>query len=445
MGNAERDGVESYARDLSSEGMNSRDGMPSGQPQEDLALTSDLRPIPRVSVQSFCLSEATSAVIEAASRDRRMARAHSRVMMGGIPAAAEFFTQSPTPNLIIVEVEPDAAKALSELDTLAEYCDPGTKVVVIGRLNDVSFYRDLMQRGVSEYIVSPVDVGTLISTIGNLYENPEADPLGKTIAFFGVKGGCGASTIAHNVAWALARDEESEVVLADFDLPFGTAGLDFNQDPLQGVYEAVSAPERLDETFLDRILSRCTEHLSLLAAPASLERAYDHETGAFENLVDTMRHVSPTIVIDVPHAWNGWVRHTLAEADEIVIVAEPDLANLRNAKNVVDTLQQLRPNDRPVHLVINRMNMPKRPEIKPDEFAKALNLTVLASIPFEPGPFGTAANNGQMIAELDSRHAVNGIFTQISQVLSGRQNRSKKAGKSALSPLLQMLKKRKSA
>lgn len=406
--------------------------------------TASLRPVPRISVQAFCLSDETAKVVEGAAEDRRMAKAHVKVHMGGIPAAIEFYAQAPTPNLIVLEVGNDAQKLLADLDQLAEYCDSGTKVILVGQINDVGFYRDLIHRGVSEYLVAPIDIYQLIGAIGSQYSDPTTEPLGRTIAFFGVKGGCGASTVAHNVAWSLARSYRNEVTVADLDLPFGTAGLDFNQDPLQGVYEAVSAPERLDETLLDRILSKCSDHLSLLAAPASLERAYDYGEGSFDGLLDVMRGSAPSIVLDVPHAWNAWVRKVLVSSDQVVVVAEPDLANLRNAKNVIDTLRQLRPNDNPPVLVLNRVNVPKRPEIKPDEFASALGLSAQCAIPFEPQLFGTAANNGQMVAEVDARHAVSEMFTAVAQVVSGRSD-AHKTKRSAINSLLSRLKKRKSA
>ncbi|ADZ72082.1 AAA family ATPase [Polymorphum gilvum] len=404
----------------------------------------EIRSVPRISLQAFCIDPETAKVIEAAGEDRRMTKAHVKVHMGGIPASIEFYSQAPTPNLIVLESAAAPDVLVADLDRLAEFCDAGTKVIVIGHVNDVALYRELIHRGVSEYLVAPISVFQMIGAVGELYCDPQSAPLGRTIAFFGVKGGCGASTIAHNVAWSIARDFQNEVVLADLDLPFGTAGLDFNQDPLQGVYEAVSAPERLDETFLDRILSRCSDRLSLLAAPASLERTYDYSDTSFDALVDVMRQGTPTIVLDVPHAWNGWVKHMLVAADEVIMVAEPDLANLRNAKNLVDTLRHLRPNDGPPHLVMNRVNIPKRPEIKPDEFAKALNLAVLAAIPFEPQLFGTAANNGQMIAELDGKHAINEVFNTVSQVVSGRSE-VKKSRRSPFGSLLSILRKGKGA
>ena len=380
----------------------------------------NIRPVPRIVVQGFCLSDETGRTMEAAAEDRRMTKAHVKVKPGGIPAAIEMYRQSPTPNVIVVETHGRDNELLVQLDELAEYCDAGTKVIILGNTNDVALYRELIGRGVSEYLVTPVSIYEFIGAISSLYGDPEAEPLGRIISFFGVKGGCGASTIAHNGAWALARDLENEVIVADLDLPFGTAGLDYNQDPIQGVYEAVSSPERLDETYLDRILSKCTDHLSLLAAPATLERTYDYSEKSFEQLIETMRASAPSIVLDVPHGWNGWVKETVVNSDEVVLVAEPDLANLRNAKNLVDTLRQMRPNDRAPHLVINKSNVPKRPEIRPDEFANALGLEVQCVIPFEPHLFGTAANNGQMISELEAKHAISGMFADLAHVISGK-------------------------
>jgi pilus assembly protein CpaE len=397
--------------------------------------------IPRITIHGFCLTDATMRTAEAAMEDRRMAKAHLKLDTGGIPAAIETFEHAPTPNLIIVETAGKQEDLISSLDHLAEYCDAGTKVIVIGDVNDVTLYRDLIHRGVSEYLITPVSVFQLIGAIGDLYADPEAEPLGRTVAFFGVKGGCGASTVAHNGAWALARSFESEVVVTDLDLPFGTAGLDYNQDPLQGVFEAISAPERLDETYLDRILSKCSEHLSLLAAPATLERTYDQGETAFDFLIETMRASVPHVVLDVPHVWSAWVKQTLMNVDEIVLVAEPDLANLRNAKNTVDLLKQLRPNDRPPHLVMNKVNVPKRPEIKPDEFASALGLSVQAAIPFEPQLFGTAANNGQMIGELDGKHAIARMFDDLAQSVSGKTQPSK-TSRGPLGGLLSKLKRK---
>jgi pilus assembly protein CpaE len=389
------------------------------QPRAAVA-AADVRPVPRISIQAFCDSPDLAKVLEGAAADRRMARAHVKVHSGGIVAAAEFYQGAATPNLIIVESKLAPARLDAELDRLSEVCDAGTKVVVIGHVNDVELYRSLTHRGVSEYLVAPVDLMGVIRAVSDLYVDRATQPLGRTVAFVGAKGGVGSSMVAHNVAWAIARAFENDVVVADLDLPFGTAGLDFNQDPTQGIAEAVGAPDRLDDNFLDRLLAKCSDHLSLLAAPATLDRTYDFDEGAFEAVIDVAQGGVPAVVLDVPHSWNAWVKKTLLAVDEVVLTVEPDLANLRNAKNIVDMLRQGRANDIPARLVINKSGLAKRPEIKVEDFSTALNLKPLAIIPFDAHLFGTAANNGQMIAETDPKSPIAGAFDMIARTVTNR-------------------------
>ena len=245
-------------------------------------------------------------------------------------------------------------------------------------MNDVQLYRELVRRGVSDYVLAPVEAIDVVRAICNLFSTPEAKPVGRIIAVTGAKGGVGASTIAHNIAWAIARDLALDSVVADLDLAFGTAGLDYNQDPAQGIADAVFSPDRVDSDFIDRLLSKCTDHLSLLAAPATLDRVYDFGTEAFDSVFDTLRSTVPCIVLDIPHQWSGWTRRALISADDILIVAAPDLANLRNTKNLFDLLKQSRPNDRPPLYCLNQVGVPKRPEIRASEFAKAIETEPVA-------------------------------------------------------------------
>src|SRR4051812_28386831 len=112
-------------------------------------------PAPRVSVQAFCETVETAAAVQAAGEDRRLGKAHLKIQMGGITAANEAYRGAPTPNVILIESEGRGDDVLAGLDTLAEVCDAGTKVVVVGRLNDVLLYRELMRRGISDYLIAP--------------------------------------------------------------------------------------------------------------------------------------------------------------------------------------------------------------------------------------------------------------------------------------------------
>jgi pilus assembly protein CpaE len=400
-----------------------------------------IAPAPRVSVQAFCETVETAAAVQAAGEDRRLAKAHLKIQMGGMAAAIEAYNSAPTPNVIMIESESRGDDVVRGLDTLAEVCDAGTRVIVIGRLNDVLLYRELTRRGVSDYLIAPVGALDIVRSICGLFSAPDAKPVGRVIAVVGAKGGVGASTISHNIAWSIARDLSLDTVIADLDLGFGTAGLDFNQDPPQGIADAVFSPDRVDTNFIDRLLSKCTDHLSLLAAPATLERVYDFSSEAFDGIFDSLRTTMPCIVLDVPHQWVGWSRRALIGADDILIVAAPDLANLRNAKSMLDLLKGSRPNDRRPFYCLNQVGVPKRPEISVADFAKALDDEAVAIIPFEPNLFGAAANNGQMISELSAGHRTAETFRQLAQMLTGRSE-TKKTKVSLLSPLFDKILKR---
>ncbi len=399
-----------------------------------------IAPAPRVSVQAFCETTATAEAMQSAGLDRRLAKAHLTIKMGGVDAAIETYRSVPTPNVIILETE-GSNDILAGLDQLATVCDAGTRVVVIGNEDDVAPYRELVRRGVSDYVVGPVQTLDMVRSICGLFSASEAVAMGRIVAVVGAKGGVGASTVAHNVAWAIAHDLALDSVVIDLDLAFGTASLDYNKDPLQGIANAVFAPERPDTAFIERLLSKCNDHLSLLAAPAALDRVYDFGADAFDATFDTLRMTTPCIILDIPHQWSGWTRRALVGADDILIVAEPDLANLRNAKNMLSLLKAARPNDRPPLYCLSQVGMSKRPEITPREFAKAIESQPIASIPCDPRIFGTAANNGQMIAEISANHRISKMFVQIAQQLTGR-GETKKPRSSLLSPIIRKLRAR---
>jgi len=400
-----------------------------------------IAPVPRISIQAFCASSDTAAAMQSAGEDRRMSKAHLKVQMGGMTAAIEAYRASATPNVVIIEAEGRGDELLAGLDTLAEVCDAGTRVVVVGNMNDVVLYREMTRRGVSDYMITPVGTLDIIRAVSGLFYAADAKPVGRTLAVVGAKGGVGASTVAHNIAFSIARDVKLDAVVADLDLPFGTAGLDFNQDPPQGIADAVMSPDRIDTAFVDRLLSKCTDHLSLLAAPATLDKVYDFGAEAFDTTFDVLRSTVPCIVLDVPHVWTGWARRTLIAADDILIVAAPDLANLRNTKNLIDLLRAARPNDNRPQYCLNMVGVPKRPEIKTADFAKALEFEPIASIPFEPQVFGTAANNGQMIAEVSSSHRSAETFRSLAQSLTGRTE-VKRSRTSLLTPLIEKLRRK---
>ncbi|MEM7768582.1 MAG: hypothetical protein AAF253_14035, partial [Pseudomonadota bacterium] len=111
--------------------------------------TQGMRPIPAISIMAFIEKPSTQEMLETVSRDRRMGRATLDVHDGGLPAAIEYLSANQSPNLLIVESGISAPEMIEQIDRLAEHCDEGVEVMVIGATNDIKLYRQLTARGVS--------------------------------------------------------------------------------------------------------------------------------------------------------------------------------------------------------------------------------------------------------------------------------------------------------
>lgn len=379
------------------------------------------RLIPRITVHAFCNRPNLLGVARTITKDRRMRNVAMEVFDGGIPAALAYYVNETLPNLMIVEATGEPRQVLAELDELAHHCDENIRIIVIGTTNDIRFYRELMRRGVSEYLVAPIDPVQLIRSISALFANPDAPFVGKTVAVTGVKGGVGASAIAHNLAWAMSERVKVNATLVDLDLNFGTAGLDFNEEPPATIADALMSPDRFDDAVMGRLITKKSDRLSMFTAPATLDRTFNLDPETYQTVLEQVRATVPFVLLDLPHTWSDWYKATIIDADEIIIVATPDLASLRNGKNLVDFLKAARPNDKGPKLVLNMVSMPKRPEIPAKDFGAAIGVEPTLSILYDAALFGTAANNGQMIFEVGTESKCCTEIDRLAMMLTGRE------------------------
>ncbi|MFQ6180639.1 AAA family ATPase [Sinorhizobium meliloti] len=358
-----------------------------------------LLPIPKVDIAIFCQSESVRDAVATAAIDRRMARASVTVKAGGIKEASALYGGVTSPNLVVVESEESEACLMQALETLAMECVTGTKVIVIGRSNDVGLYKKLLDAGVSDYLVMPLEPMDFVAAVHRCFRDSTEEKLGRIVAFVGAKGGTGSSTLAHNVAYAMSKRVDADVLLADFDLQSGTLGLNFDIEAKQGMVDVLQSPDRLDDVLLRRLAVSYTDRLHLLPATTDLDKFIHLREEDVDHLLDVARSSSWHVVVDLPHILTQWTRKVLLEADEIVVTATPDLACMRNAKNLIDFLKKARPNDPPPRLVLNKVGTPKLQEIKQKDFLAAVGLDESVSLSFDPSLFGAAANNGRLIIE----------------------------------------------
>ena len=398
--------------------------------QQDTVVGSQSQPVgstPHITIHAFCETATVAASARRAGNDRRLARAVTHVSEGGIGAAVAHCTINPTPDVLILESNAERADLLADLAKLAPVCDGKTKVIIVGISNDIALYRELIANGVAEYLLAPVDALTIISAVLRLYPDQNVTRIGKIHAVIGVKGGVGSSVLAQNLAWSVSQSTFA-TLLADLDLQFGTAALNFNIDCHTGFADQLPKDVRLDGALLERLLFKHGPHLSVLLGATAAHVSTDPDLGVIEKMLDLARSMFPHVVLDLPNGWTPLVRNALLSADNIVLVAEPDLANLRNARSLLDFLKQVRPNDPPPRLILNRVGVPKRKEIKPDAFAAALQIDLSARIGFDPALFSEAAANGQVFAEVSPKAAVSPILALLAEQLTGRPQPHQRSG-----------------
>ena len=372
------------------------------------------------------LQDETLTAVREAFTDRRLAKSRTEAEMGGLAGAVSSYKERESPDLILIEVEDEPEQVLGNIDQLAEVCEPDTKVIVIGSRNDVAFYRGLTRKGISDYVVAPITSRQIYDTIEAICVDPDAPQVGRTIAFVASRGGAGSSTLAHNTAWAMAQNLQDEVVLMDLDITFGTAGLAFNLESTRGIDSLLAEPERLDDQLLERYLTGYDEYLKVLVSPANLDAQEGIVTGSLDALLQLVRMKAPFVVIDIPHRWSPWAKQMLVEADETVICGTPDLASLRDTKNLTERLRAQRGQDAPVRVVLNHIGLSKKTELSPKDFEDAVGQPPALEIPHDPALFGAAANNGQMVGELNKRSKVAQLLNEFAITLTGRKPMKKK-------------------
>lgn len=387
--------------------------------------------IPHIKIDVFRETDAFAATWERAAQDRRMVSATTTIYPDGFLGAIRKYTVEQTPNLIIVETDSTEDILEYQTDSLAEVCDPGTELIVVGHRNDIALYQKLLAMGVSNYMVYPVTIGSIIAAINEVYREPERTKIGRIHAVVGSKGGVGSSTIAQNLAHEMAEETRSEVLLIDMDLCFGTASLNFDVEANQGLRELIDQSDRVDSAMLDRVLVRHGSHLSLLGALPALVNDRDPDANNIEKILNVAAAHVPNVVLDLPHTWNAWIQRTLTAADRVVVVSTPDLCALRNAATMVNELKGIRPNDSPPMLVLNQTGLPGRSEIAAREINRLLEISPVAELPFDAKAIGRTMSSGKMLRDVGPRRPIARRIRGIAELLSKRtihQKLKKKRG-----------------
>jgi pilus assembly protein CpaE len=291
---------------------------------------------PQVAAGRLPLIAFVDAETERVLQESSVLLGRSAIMRGGIAKAIEYLSEQRSPHLLIVDIS-GIDLPLSQIHTLADVCEPGTNVVAIGDHNDVGLYRDLIDAGVSNYIVKPLTRELLTKALTPKVSNSSEIgsraglKLGKLVSFVGARGGVGTTTLACNLAWYLANRQSRRVALVDLDLQHGDCTLLFNINSIPGFRDALANPLRLDHLLLDRIMVKHGERLFVLSSEEPLHDNVQFTASAIDSLFSVLRSQFHYVIVDVPRIPAPAYRRALEIADRRVIVVDQTMRAMRDA------------------------------------------------------------------------------------------------------------------
>ena len=344
----------------------------------------------RVRLMAFVANGESEASLQACLS--QLSFPDATIKTGGIARAIRHLGAERSPENIIVDISGTDMPA-SRVHDLAQLCEPGVTVIAIGDRNDIGLYRDLVQAGVSEYVVKPITPQLLAKALSPQPTPVEGIPvsrkLGKMVAFVGARGGVGTTTLAINLAWYLADRQKRRVLLLDLDLQTGDCALTLNVTPTPGLSDALANPLRIDSVFLERAMTTHSERLFVLSAEEPLRAEVNFPAEAVDTLIGVLRTQFHYIIVDVPRLPGAPYRRSLDMADIRVIVADQTLRSVRDAVRLQAALREGSAAHRNL-LAVNRNGEGGRYAMTLDEMAK-VDLHPKVVIPFRPKLFTAAA------------------------------------------------------
>ena len=304
---------------------------------------------------------------------------------GGIALAIETVQEGARPSLLIVDVS-DSDAPIAPMSALLAAVDPACTVVAIGARNDINLYRDLVNIGVTDYLVKPVDAQDLrrsLLTAETSESRGELQANGQLMLVSGVRGGVGGSTVALGVAQHLAQGGRKQVALVDLDVYFGSLALSLDLEPGRGLRNALEHPDRIDSLFVASALVNVTDSLFVLGSEEPLSDLIYIQPEAILSLIAELRRIFDLVVVDLPRHLLPYSENLIEASDSACLVSDLTLAGLRDVMRARDLLVKMQPGRKPL-IVVNRVGLARHAELDMEEYVKTLGGPVDAAFSEDP-------------------------------------------------------------
>jgi pilus assembly protein CpaE len=347
-----------------------------------------------------------------------------KCIKGGLRSAIQSLSVSASPNILLVDLS-ESGDPLSDINALAEVCEPGTVVLAVGQVNDVRLYRDLISSGIHDYLLKPFSQASLrdaLSTAQSVFSTPKTAEMGAgkkhvSTAVIGTRGGVGASTLASSLAWLFSTDEKLATALLDLDIHFGTGALTLDLEPGRGLTDAIENPSRIDGLFIERAMIRANDNLALLSAEAPISVPLMTDGGAFLQLQEEFRQAFDMTVIDLPRNMIVNFPQVMANVNVVVLATEMTLASARDSIRLLSWLGTHAPHAEVV-IAANKVQVGLS-EISKADFEASIERKIGLSIPYDIKAASNAAKLGQTFAEANRNGKGGMVMRELAQLVIG--------------------------
>lgn len=368
---------------------------------------------------AFVTDEVTRSQLERAAQDQGF---EGDVYVGATDDALKALADVVPAQFLVLDLS-DCDDIVDAVNAFAEVCQPETRVLVLGAVNDVETYRALIEMGVTDYLVKPVAAPQLSAALSRLGETrePEMDASaapetnGNVIGIVSARGGAGASTVAVNLAWALSTEAPGKCALVDLDLRFGTTAMMLDVEPGRGFKEALDSPSRIDSLFMERAMVRAGENLSLLAGEEDVASEPKVAEGALDVLFDMLRGAFDQVVVDIPR-WE--LADHAKRLDRLFLVTESTLAGLRDGLRLKDAIREAAGSELPIEIVLNKGGAAKQGELAVADAVKAGLPKPTYVLPDEPKAQPQAQATGKPMVQVSPRAKASKVFVEMARDLA---------------------------
>tara|TARA_R110002095_G_scaffold90802_1_gene79189 strand:+ start:8878 stop:10125 length:1248 start_codon:yes stop_codon:yes gene_type:complete len=359
-------------------------------------------------------------------KDWRFARVDIKAEAGDVKAAIETFKTQPSPDLLIIQTDEINDQFTDDLGELSNYCEEGTSAIIIGPVNDVYLYRELINMGVSDYLVRPIKPNVLKEVVAKALISQLGVSDSRLIAFIGAKGGVGTSSLVQIAALTAAKTLEHKTLLMDGAGGWSSLSVGLGFDPSATLHEVARAVETDNEDALKRMLFEYSDKLMLLASGADAMLDPSIASTQYEAILDNLMVKYPVVFVDLSGADPALKKTVISRAHKTIVVTTPTVTSLRFSRSLIKEVSEVRGGDSDdVSLVVNMEGVSKANEVDQAAIAEALDIKPALSIAYMPALFLKHESEiAQMLADKEGAVMANAFLPMLRKIIAGGKEES---------------------